>query len=74
MITLVRVNVCACNSFILQVNPNIMATKKRKICNEHHFFFNNSWVDLYFFVENKGKPLCLICQKIKFFLKTNFFQ
>lgn len=39
-----------------------MATKKRKICDEHRFF-NNSWVDLYFFVEHKGKPLCLICQK-----------
>jgi hypothetical protein len=36
-------------------------------------FFNNSWIDLYFFVENRGKPLCLICQKIKFFLKCNFF-
>jgi hypothetical protein len=66
VITPVHVTVCVCNSFILQVNPNIMATKKRKICDEHRFF-NNSWVDLYFFVENKGKPLCLICQKIKFF-------
>jgi hypothetical protein len=37
-------------------------------------FFNNSSVDLYFFVENKGKPLCLIRQKNKFFLKSNFFQ
>jgi hypothetical protein len=37
-------------------------------------FFNNSWVNLYFFVENKGKPLYLICQKIKFFLKISFFQ
>jgi hypothetical protein len=71
--TLVRVTVCVCNSFILKVNPNIMATKKRKICDEHRFY-NNSWVDLYFFVENKGKPSCLICQKIKFFLKSNFFQ
>jgi hypothetical protein len=50
-----------------------MATKKRKICDER-VFFNNFWIDLYFFVENKGKPLCLICQKIKFFLKSNFFQ
>lgn len=39
-----------------------MATKKRKICDEHRFFYN-SWVDLYFFVEHKGKPLCLISQK-----------
>jgi hypothetical protein len=39
-----------------------MVTKKRKICDEHRFF-NNLWVYLYFFVENKGKPLCLICQK-----------
>ena len=39
-----------------------MATKKIKICDQHRFF-NNSWVDLYFFVEHKGKPLCLICQK-----------
>lgn len=39
-----------------------MATKKRKISDDHRFF-NNSWVDLYFFVEHKGKPLCLICQK-----------
>jgi len=39
-----------------------MATKKRKICDEHRFF-NNSWVDLYFFVKHNGKPLCLICQK-----------
>jgi len=39
-----------------------METKKRKICDEHRFF-NNSWVDLYFFVEYKGKPLCLICRK-----------
>jgi hypothetical protein len=50
-----------------------MATKKRKICDKYRFF-NNSWVDLYFFVENKGKSLCLICQKIKFILKSNFFQ
>jgi hypothetical protein len=56
-ITPVRVTVWVCNSFILQVNPNIMATKRRKICDKHRFF-NNSWVDLYFFVENKGKPLC----------------
>jgi hypothetical protein len=47
-----------------------MATKKRKICVEHRFF-NNSRVDLYFFVENKGKPLCLMCRKIKFFLKSS---
>jgi hypothetical protein len=73
VITPVCVTVCVCNSFILQVNPNIIATK-RKICYEYRFFFNNSWVDLYFFVENKGKLLYLICQKIKFFLKTNFFQ
>lgn len=26
-------------------------------------FFNNSRVDLYLFVEHKGKPLCLTCQK-----------
>jgi hypothetical protein len=50
-----------------------MATKKRKICDEHRFF-NNSWVDLDFFVENKGKPLCLISQKINIFLKSSFFQ
>jgi hypothetical protein len=50
-----------------------MATKKRKICDEHRFF-NNSLVDLYFIVENKGKQLCLICQKIKFFpVKFVFF-
>jgi hypothetical protein len=63
VITSVRVIVCVGNSFILQVNPKIMETKKRKNCDEHRLF-NNSWVDLYFFVENKGKPLCLICQKI----------
>jgi hypothetical protein len=50
-----------------------MATKRRKTCDEHRFF-NNSWVDLYFFVENKDKPLFLIYQKIKYFLKSNFFQ
>jgi hypothetical protein len=48
-----------------------MATKKRKICDKHRFF-NNSWVDLYFFVKNKGKPLCLIYGKINFFLKAIF--
>jgi hypothetical protein len=50
-----------------------MATQKRKIYDEHRFI-NNSCVDLYFFIENKGKSLCLICQKIKFFLKINLFQ
>jgi hypothetical protein len=49
-----------------------MATKKRKICYEYLFFFNNFWVDLYFFVENKGKSLCLIFQKFNFFLKSIF--
>jgi hypothetical protein len=29
----------------------------------NNVFFNNSWVDLYFFVENKDKLSCLICQK-----------
>jgi hypothetical protein len=33
----------------------------------------NSWVDLQFFVENKSKPLCLICQKINFFPETFVF-
>lgn len=36
--------------------------KKRKNCDEHQFFYK-SWVYFYFFIENKGKPLCLICQK-----------
>lgn len=39
-----------------------MATKKRKYCDEHRLF-NDSRVDSYLFVENKGKPLCLNCQK-----------
>jgi hypothetical protein len=51
-----------------------MATKKKKkfVMNIVFFFFNNSRVDLYFFVENKGKPLYLICQKLNFFLKAIF--
>lgn len=37
-------------------------SKKSKIYDEHHAF-NESWTDLYFVIENKGKLSCLICQK-----------
>lgn len=39
-----------------------MASKKRKIADEKRSF-NEAWINLYFFIEYKGKPLCLICQK-----------
>ena len=37
-------------------------SKKRKISDEHRTF-NESWTYLYFFIENKGKLICLICKK-----------
>jgi hypothetical protein len=39
-----------------------MASKKRKLLEENRVF-NDAWTDLYFFIDCKGKPLCLICQK-----------
>lgn len=39
-----------------------MASRKRKI-EEEKRVFNELWTELYFFIEFKGKPLCLICQK-----------
>jgi hypothetical protein len=37
-ITPVRLTVCVCNSFILQVNPKIMAIKKKKNLRWTSFF------------------------------------
>jgi hypothetical protein len=37
-------------------------SKKRKIGDER-CTFNESWTDLYFFIKNKSKLFCLICQK-----------
>jgi len=37
-------------------------SKKHKISDEHRTF-NESWTDLYFFITNNGKLLCLICKK-----------
>ena len=39
-----------------------MTSKKRKIVDERRIF-NEAWTNLYFFIEVKEKPLCLICQK-----------
>lgn len=39
-----------------------MASKKRKLLEENRAF-NDAWTDLYFFIDYRGKPLCLICQK-----------
>jgi hypothetical protein len=36
-----------------------MAPKKRKLLEENRVF-NDAWTDLYFFIDCKGKPLCLI--------------
>lgn len=36
--------------------------KKRKIEDERRHF-NEEWTCKYFFIENKGKPLCLICKE-----------
>lgn len=39
--------------------------------------FNDFWDDLYFFVDHKSKPLCLICEKtvsvlIEFSIKLHY--
>jgi len=36
-----------------QIDDNVSTVKRRK--------FNDEWTELYFFVENKGKPYCLLC-------------
>lgn len=39
-----------------------MATKKRKVDDEHRVF-NSAWKNEFAFTETNGKPMCLICQR-----------
>ena len=36
--------------------------KKRKIADEKRVF-QNEWTDMFFFIEDRGKPVCLKCKK-----------
>ena len=41
---------------------SIKMAKRRKV-NKEKRVFKDSWADLYFFVEQKEKPICLICNE-----------
>ena len=40
-----------------------MANEKKRKINEEHRNFNEKWEIKYFFIENKSKPICLICNE-----------
>lgn len=40
-----------------------MSNSKKKKVDNNNRIFNENWTDKYFFIESKGKPVCLICHK-----------